>query len=211
MAARDLGAKVVSVDIDDSSLECAKYLKSKFYPNDKNWIILKGSALDKKFLDSLGKFDIVYSWGVLHHTGDMWEALEYVGSLIKDNGLLYIALYNKHKGFPFSSEDWLKIKKLYNKSPKIGKKLLEILFAFYNIMAIVLIRKSNPITYIKNYDKISGRGMDFWTDLVDWLGGYPYEFASIDEICKFFERKGFKLIKLNKSDGYGCNEFLFKK
>ena len=116
LAARILGAKVVSVDVDDNSLECTRYLKSKFYLKDTNWRILKGSALDRRFLNSLGKFDVVYSWSVLRHTGNLWKALDYICDLVKDKGVLYIAIYNMYKGFSFSSYHWLKIKKLYNHS-----------------------------------------------------------------------------------------------
>ncbi|WP_048203475.1 hypothetical protein [Methanocaldococcus infernus] len=77
-------------------------------------------------------------------------------------------------------------------------------------MAIIVVRKTNPIKYIKNYENLS-RSMDFWTDLVDGLGGYPYEFASVEEIKSFFLKRNFKVVKIKKSDGYGCNEFLFMK
>jgi 2-polyprenyl-6-hydroxyphenyl methylase/3-demethylubiquinone-9 3-methyltransferase len=86
--------KIVSFDIDPFSVECTKYF-FKIAGEPKNWKIYQGSILDKKFIQKLGKFDIVYSWGVLHHTGDMWNAIKNAASLVKKNGLFYIAIYNK--------------------------------------------------------------------------------------------------------------------
>jgi 2-polyprenyl-6-hydroxyphenyl methylase/3-demethylubiquinone-9 3-methyltransferase len=100
LAAKKMGAeKVVSVDVDEYSVSCAKYLKDKFYPGDESWEIKQGSALDKEFVSSLGKFDIVYSWGVLHHTGSMWEAIKNIESLMGENSVFYLAIYNEKIGF----------------------------------------------------------------------------------------------------------------
>ena len=76
LAAKRLGAKVHSFDYDPKSVKCTEELKKRYYANDKYWDIEEGSALDEKYLISLGKFDIVYSWGVLHHTGNMKKALD---------------------------------------------------------------------------------------------------------------------------------------
>ena len=75
LAARSLGAKVYSIDYDPKSVECTRELKKRYFPGDDNWVIEEASVLNKQYMTSLGKFDIVYSWGVLHHTGDMQKAL----------------------------------------------------------------------------------------------------------------------------------------
>lgn len=76
LAAKRLGASVHSFDYDPQSVACTSELKRRYFPNDPDWVVEEGSALDAAYVQSLGKFDIVYSWGVLHHTGQMWQALE---------------------------------------------------------------------------------------------------------------------------------------
>jgi 2-polyprenyl-6-hydroxyphenyl methylase/3-demethylubiquinone-9 3-methyltransferase len=71
LAARRLGARVHSFDYDPNSVGCTEELKHRYYADDDLWTIESGSALDAAYIESLGKFDVVYSWGVLHHTGDM--------------------------------------------------------------------------------------------------------------------------------------------
>src|SRR6185295_10447431 len=76
LAARRLGASVHSFDLDPESVRCALELRRRFCPADADWRIEQASALDRRYLAALGEFDVVYSWGVLHHTGQMRDALE---------------------------------------------------------------------------------------------------------------------------------------
>src|SRR3954463_3479557 len=85
LAARRLGAEVCSVDYDPQSVACTRYLRETFHNNDKDWQVFEGSALDRPFLAELGKFDVVYSWGVLHHTGSMWEAIRNAAELVLED------------------------------------------------------------------------------------------------------------------------------
>ena len=62
-----------------------------------------------------------------------------------------------------------------------------------------------PLASWKGY---SGRGMDAWHDLLDWLGGYPFEVARPDQIVAFYEKRGFRETKSRHCAG-GCNEFVF--
>ena len=202
-----LGANhVVSFDVDPFSVECCRYMHQKA-DSPENWQILEGSILDSEFTDSLGKFDIVYSWGVLHHTGKMWESIKNAATLVHQEGFLYIALYNETKGLN-GSLLWLKIKKIYNILPKPGKWILEIL---YSAMFCLnkLVKLKNPISDIRNYQ--SKRGMDFMTDVRDWLGGYPYEFTTTDKVSDFMKLHfpRFTLINLKSTSGTGVNWFLF--
>lgn len=210
LAAVKLGAsKVVSVDVDDFSVACAEYLKDR-YAKDANWEIKKGSALDENFVRSLDQFDIVYSWGVLHHTGNMYEAFKNVINLIKSGGCFYLAIYNKNTKCKIegTSEFWLKVKKFYNKSNFLVKKIMEIIYSTYYIVGLAA-NLINPISYIKNYQ--TTRGMSFFTDIKDWLGGYPYEYASIQEIKNYFKKYNFSCGKNTEVRSIGCNEYLFKR
>ena len=91
LAARRLGARVHSFDYDPYSFASTAELRRRYFPEDGEWQVEQGSVLDKAYLESLGQFDIVYSWGVLHHTGSMWQALENVVPIVKSEGSLFIA------------------------------------------------------------------------------------------------------------------------
>jgi len=203
-----LGAKeVTSIDNDPFSVQCANYLKSKV-KSPERWNIYQGSILDKIFISQIGRYDIVYSWGVLHHTGNMWEAIKNAASLVNDNGILYLAIYNKTK----SSRFWLKVKKIYNLSPKIGKIFMNFLLFAEMYFILPLLSLKNPLIRLKNYKK--KRAMDPMTDVKDWLGGYPFEVATFREIITFLNRinQNFKLIKYNKVNPNinANNELVFK-
>ncbi len=203
-----LGAKkVVSFDVDHFSVECCKYLHKKAN-SPSNWEIYQGSILDSNFISELGKFDIVYAWGVLHHTGKMWEAIENSARQVDKNGYYYIAIYNKIGGRK-GSEFWLRIKKIYNSSPKIGKQAMEMLYILMYVFIPNLMRLRNPL---KNIKDCKSRGMDWRTDITDWLGGYPYEFATVEEVFKFMKVKfpNFNLVNLKAKNGLVNNWYLFK-
>lgn len=204
-----LGAKkVVSVDVDENSLSCARALKKKYNIEDSIWEIKKMSALNPTLQSR--QFDIVYSWGVLHHTGAMNKAMENIANIPNSKGLLYIALYNDFKGFPISSKTWRIIKRFYAKSPRLIRYIMEKGYISAFFLALLILGKS-PRKYVENYEKISIRGMDFYRDVEDWLGGYPFEFASVEKVKLFYEKRDFKLINLNRTKREGCNEFLFTR
>jgi 2-polyprenyl-3-methyl-5-hydroxy-6-metoxy-1,4-benzoquinol methylase len=207
LAAYRLGADVVSFDYDMFSVDATHYLKNKYAEKQENWKIMQGSALDEVYIHNLGKFDYVYSWGVLHHTGDMCRALKNVAKLVKKNGSLIISIYNTQKTTPL----WRIIKKSYVTSPSFIKIVMNYGFSiFFSLCLFItdLLRFKDPFIRYKNYP----RGMSFYTDVVDWIGGYPFETATPDEIIDFYEKRDFKLQNM-KTVGrkMGCNEFNFKK
>jgi SAM-dependent methyltransferase len=208
LAASLLGAKkVISMDVDRHSLACAEHLRERHKIPKDRWVIQRGSALDPHLHKAIkDKPDIVYSWGVLHHTGSMYEAIQNVAGLVPKGKLLYIAIYNKHEGFP-TSNTWLKIKRFYSKRGRVARKAMRGLYMGYFTAGMLAYRK-NPVSYVKNYPKQSARGMDFYRDVEDWLGGYPYEFASVQEITAFLH-KDFKVLNIKDTKREGCNEFLF--
>jgi 2-polyprenyl-3-methyl-5-hydroxy-6-metoxy-1,4-benzoquinol methylase len=212
LAARRLGARVRSFDYDPQSVNCTAELKRRFFPDDPEWIVEAGSALDSEYLASLGTFDIVYSWGVLHHTGDMWRAMENVAPLVAPGGELFIAIYNDQGD---ASVRWKAVKRLYNRSPRLVRKTLVLgVFVYFAIRAVMrrLIRFENPVPTRYFAERKRTRGMSVWHDLVDWVGGYPFEVAKPEQVFSFYRDRGFELIELTTcGGGIGCNEYLFRK
>jgi 2-polyprenyl-6-hydroxyphenyl methylase/3-demethylubiquinone-9 3-methyltransferase len=210
LAARRLGAKVYSFDYDPNSVACTQELKRRYFPEDSRWTIEQGSVLDVDYLKSLGQFDIVYSWGVLHHTGDMWKALENIKFNIADCGYIYIAIYNDQG---LQSKIWLKIKQIYC-SGIFGKILISLLVIplYYILGAFIIdiLRLKNPMARYTEYKK--KRGMSQFYDWFDWLGGLPFEVAKTDLVVNFFQKSGFELHNIkNVGKKSGCNEYVFVK
>ena len=210
LAARRLGARVHSFDYDPQSVACTKELKRRYFPGDVQWVVEEGSVLDKCYLDRLGVFDVVYSWGVLHHTGAMWQALEHVVPLVARTGQLFIAIYNDQGR---ASRMWVVIKRTYNRLPK-GLRWMVVGPALARLWGPTLIRdllQGKPFSTWKRYKK-NDRGMSPWRDVVDWVGGYPFEVAKPEEIFVFYQDRGFLLKQLKTcAGGHGCNEFVFLK
>jgi len=209
MVAARLGARVHSFDFDPESVACTRYLKERYAPTSQ-WVIEQGSVLDRTYIKRLNQFDVVYSWGVLHHTGAMWEALDNTVSLVKEGGKLFIAIYNDQGGM---SRRWKAIKRLYNKAPRIIRPLIcvPVMTACEGrAMLGRALKGRNPLEAWT--DQKTFRGMSKWHNWIDWIGGYPFEVAKPEEIFDFCRKHGFTLAKL-KSQGvsHGCNEFVFDK
>src|SRR5690242_2119540 len=111
LSAAKLGAsRIVSIDFDPQSVACARELKRRYFPAMDSWEIAQGSVLDDAFLATLGTFDVVYIWGVAHHTGNMWKALGNLPPLVGPGGQLYTAIYNDQG---LRSRVWTAVKRLY--------------------------------------------------------------------------------------------------
>ncbi|MGA2318547.1 MAG: class I SAM-dependent methyltransferase [Thermodesulfobacteriota bacterium] len=212
LGARRLGAKVHSFDYDALSVACTKELKNRFFGNDLNWTIEQGNVLDKNYLGSLGQFDIVYAWGVLHHTGNMSQALENVVPLVVGGGRLFLSIYNDQGTL---SLFWRVLKKFYVQSSKPIRILVVLWIGMILESGAAinrLIRKQNPFPFKYWAEKKKSRGMSVWHDLVDWVGGYPFEVAKPEKIFEFYQGRGFLLKKLKTCGiSLGCNEFVFMK
>jgi 2-polyprenyl-6-hydroxyphenyl methylase/3-demethylubiquinone-9 3-methyltransferase len=199
LAAKRLGAKVFSFDYDPQSVACTTELKRRYFNEDADWQIQHGSVLDPAYLNSLGKFDITYSWGVLHHTGNMWQALSNASDTVGENGKLFIALYNFQ---PFASKYWTFVKRTYNKHP-LSRPLFVAMYA--PLMLLVML-----LNALRN--RKSARGMSVFYDFYDWIGGYPFEVSTPEEIFDYFKARGYLLKKIKTVGGkMGCNEFVFQR
>ena len=211
LAAMGLGAsRIHSFDYDPQSVSCTQFLKQRYYPDAVNWTIQQGSVLDTEYLEGLGQWDIVYSWGVLHHTGDMWSALKNASYLVKRGGILFISVYNDQGP---RSQFWKKIKLLYNRGTFPRCLVLAIFipyFALRGFAADIILRRKNPL--LRYFRNKSDRGMSYVHDWLDWLGGYPFEVAKPEDVLQFYQRLGFSLERLKRPrDASACNEFVFKK
>ncbi len=205
LAAHRLGARVSSFDIDPLCVACTSELKRKYGHSDKEWSIAQGSALDRRFLTDLGTFDIVYSWGVLHHTGDMWNALDNVIHTVAPSGTLFIALYNDQG---YISRRWTRVKQISNRLPRAFRFLVTApaLIYFWGPQLVRDTLRLHPTRSWREY----GRGMSPITGIVDWVGGYPFEVAKPEEVFDYCSQRGLQL-KCMKTcgGGMGCNEFVF--
>lgn len=211
VSAVSLGAEVYAFDYDLDSVKTTEK-NLEHFSKGKSWEVSQGSILDLEYISKLCKFDIVYSWGVLHHSGDMWKALENSSLLVNEKGLLAISIYNDQGG---ASVRWNNIKKAYNRLPDILKPILVLMIGlFFEIRSFIIriLKLQNPLPFKDWKKRKHERGMSVWHDLVDWVGGYPFEVAKPEEIFVFFKSRGFELEYLKTcGGGHGCNEYLFRK
>lgn len=194
LAAHRLGAKVHSFDYDPASVACTMELQRMF---GGLWPVEEGSVLDREYLDRLGTFDIVYSWGVLHHTGNMHQAFKNIARLVSPGGVLFISIYNDQG---WKSRLWLRVKRLYN-AHSLMRTIVGPMLGLARVAFHAIARKAN-----------ARRGMSIYYDMIDWLGGYPYEFATPETVMHAFQGFGFTLADLRTVRGkLGPNEFVFLK
>ncbi len=212
LAAQRLGASVHSFDYDPDSVAATFKVKSRFASEATTWSIERGSVLDSEYLERLGEFDLVYSWGVLHHTGDLWKALDLVSSLVRPGGALMMSLYNDGGR---SAEVWGYVKRLYVTRPFLRPLLAAA--GFVRIWGPPFLRdllRGRPLQTWREYGLrgTGGRGMSAWTDFLDWMGGYPYEASKAGDVVMHMRTRGLRLEKLSTVTGSrGCNEFLFTR
>jgi SAM-dependent methyltransferase len=205
-AVRSDVAELVSFDYDADSVAATKRLHEQSGA-PRHWRVERGSVLDLPYLATLGVFDIVYSWGVLHHTGDQWTAIRNAATLIGRGGVFYVALYTADVFVDPPPEYWLEVKRHYNRSGWLGRRMAEVSYIIRN--TVDWVRKGiNPVTHIWNYKR--SRGMSYYTDVKDWLGGWPMEFSHVEEVKRFAgDDLGLELI--NIATGEANAEYLFRK
>ncbi|HEY0537620.1 MAG TPA: class I SAM-dependent methyltransferase [Actinoallomurus sp.] len=210
LAAHRMGARVRSFDYDPESVAATIELRERFAA-DAAWTATQGSILDEEGVTGLGRFDVVYSWGVLHHTGDLWRAMDVTSRLVAPDGLLFISIYNDQG---LESRMWRRVKRRYNRSGALARRLLVVASAAYlyrrraPASVLTMVRGGNT-AFVRSP---RARGMSAKHDLVDWVGGYPFEVAKPEQVFAFMRERGFELRYLKTcAGGLGCNEYVFER
>ena len=211
LAAKKLRSpRVFSFDYDHDSVACTRALKERFFTADDSWQIEQGSVLDPEYMGRFRDYDVVYSWGVLHHTGAMWTALANAALPVAMDGRLYVAIYNDQGCM---SAIWRQIKRIYC-SGAAGKAF--ILATVLPALVVgrgakdIIGGRSQLARYSVEYSRTS-RGMSPLRDIVDWLGGYPFEVARPEQLSDFYQQRGFALDRLKAASGTGCHELVFTR
>jgi SAM-dependent methyltransferase len=210
LAARQMGARVASFDCDPNSVACTKAVRDRYCAGDESWTVQCGSILDSSFTKRLGTFDIVYSWGVLHHTGAMWSALANAAALLTPSGSLAVALYRRT---PLCWA-WRIEKRLYSAAPALVQAAIRGPYKAAYLLDVT-VHGHNPVKFVQSYK--SNRGMDWRRDVHDWLGGYPYESASAERVKGELARLGLRVIRTFEHPvglglfGTGCDEYVCQR
>ena len=205
LAALRLGARsVTGIDIDPNSVEAARAVLSR-HTAGKVWRTQVTSVFD--FAPDKS-YDVVHSWGVLHHTGDMWPAVRKAAALVAPKGHLALALYRKTLLCRF----WRVEKKFYSRSNSLVQAAIGAIYRGLYRVALLATGRS-PARYIRDYK--SARGMNWSHDVHDWLGGYPYESVTPQEVSAVLGELGFDEVRRFEKPaavkglfGSHCDEFV---
>jgi len=219
LAAYRLGAEGTSFDVDRESRTCTEELKRRYCDDDGRWRVLHGSLLDSDFLNTIEPCDFVYCWGVAHHTGNMWSAIDNILPLVKSGGSIVLAIYNDQL---YISRAWGGVKRVYQRLPSFLRPLYIFAIGFVAFLKrltvtvvaclLRLITLRNPFTPLANWiSETQARGMHGWYDLVDWVGGWPFEVAAPEDVFRHLRDRGFILREMTTCAGHGCNEFVFER
>ncbi|CAE8606483.1 unnamed protein product [Polarella glacialis] len=226
LAAYTLGASVFSIDALNGSVDSTVFLRGKMLVppsrtestrssecqgeclSNQSWHIQQGSILEPYAWSKGERFDLVYAWGSLHHTGSTWHALKNTIQLVKPAGRLFLALY-AHELYS-DHDEWLKLKKQYVEASPRHKKMISYAFLYASLRekiepALAEEMQNIPALNRTDYSHFHvvlrivealvnnhtlSRGMDLFTDAEDWIGGYPMEWVETVDICQLLHAKG---------------------
>lgn len=200
-------ARILSFDYDPKSVETTRALH-RLAKAPEAWEIIQGSVLDTNFMETLPRADLVYSWGVLHHTGDVWSAIRNTCDRVAPGGLMYLALYSADMTIDPPPAYWLGVKKRYVAASSWQRRMMEAEYLWRFVLERKPWRLPELVLNAWRYKK--SRGMNFMTDVRDWLGGWPMEFCYDADVVQFVTGAGdFKLEKMKT--GEANTEFLFSR
>jgi len=199
-------ASVHGFDYDPNSVKATQFVQAQT-GKSSNWTVEQGSVLDDDYIVHLPQYDLVYSWGVLHHTGDVWHAIRNAASRVKPGGKFYIALYAADVQIDPTPEFWLDVKRKYVNSGWMKRRMMDWWYVWRFQMNKDIRNFPAFLKRMREYKK--NRGMDIFTDIRDWLGGWPMEFVYDKDAIDFVEKLGFKLEQI--TTGEANSEFLFAR
>jgi 2-polyprenyl-6-hydroxyphenyl methylase/3-demethylubiquinone-9 3-methyltransferase len=199
-------ASIHSFDYDPTSVEATDIVRGKV-GSPPQWTVEQGSVLDESYMRTLPTYDLVYSWGVLHHTGDVWKAIELAVERVRPGGLFYVALYSADVQKDPSPEFWLNVKRTYVNSGWLRRRYMELWYIWRFMLRRNLDRSPKVLKRVRDHRK--DRGMHLMTDVRDWLGGWPMEFVWDQDAVRFCEQRG--LVLKEMSTGKANTEFLFER
>jgi 2-polyprenyl-6-hydroxyphenyl methylase/3-demethylubiquinone-9 3-methyltransferase len=205
LAAMRLGAEHVhSFDADPGCVACTEELKCRYAPQAPQWTIERASILDAEHIASVGAYDVVYAWGVVHHTGALHAALVNATVPVAPGGSLFVSVYNEQG---LRSRIWRAVKRGYRRVPeRLRPAYVVAAMAPQELRALV-----QPRAYVASWTD-RDRGMSHWHDMVDWVGGYPFEVARPEQVLDLCRQQGMTLERLRTvGGGSGCNEFVFRR
>lgn len=213
LAALLLGAaEVVALDIDPDSVSTTRAVLDRHFPSG-NFKVEQRSVFDLEPTE-IGRFEVVYSWGVLHHTGDLYHAVRSAASLVDDSGIFVFSLYRK----TWMCWLWKVEKRWYaHTSPKLQSRARSVYLLAYRTGLLLTGRKFD--NFVQNYHR--NRGMDFYHDVHDWMGGWPYESISPEEVRALMRELDFSEVRSFISGGRllwrdsgifgsGCDEYVYQ-
>lgn len=212
LAALRMGAaEVCAFDIDANSVATTDAMLRSRAP-EARFHVLRRDILGVEPHDFPG-FDVVYSWGVLHHTGQMHEAIRRAAALVGPGGRFVFALYRETWLCGF----WKMEKRWYAQASGPQQRAAQAAYrGLVRLGCAVTGRRYRE--HVLNYR--SKRGMDFDHDVHDWLGGYPYESIAPAEVDRLLAALGFEPIARNVSTtpmarsgllGSACDEYVFRR
>ena len=230
LAALKLGAaEVFAVDLDPHSVKTARALLSQHAPGC-SWRVEKRSVFDlgspsegtprsdvdvgRDLSENLGTFDVVYSWGVLHHTGDMHRAIQGATGLVKEGGSFVFALYRRTLMCPL----WKIEKRWYSRASQRAQSAARGVYTGLFTVGLWLTGRTMRAYNIECMKRT--RGMNFEHDAHDWLGGYPYESINAEEVEALMSDLGFsrraRVVRPGLSSriglfGFGCDEYHYER
>jgi len=202
---------VTAFDYDPEAVAATRELLGRWAPEGADWTVLNGSALDREFVHGLGVHDIVHSWGVLHHTGAMWDACTVAAEAVPPGGTFLLAIYNDAGA---KSRAWMRRKRRYVRLPAGIRTAYAwtLIVAAESLVLARAVRDRAPGAWLRRWThERPVRGMSRYRDWIDWIGGYPYEYASADEVLDRMRSLGLDGHVVVANDGTGCNEFLLTR